>query len=189
MVSPIAYDPFRNIKLVKAVEKHPFLYSDTKRYRHRNAVAEVWKKIAEEVGDTDVHCKDRWQNLKNSYTRYLREKRTKSVTPYYLADHMMFLDPYIVLGRSRGSKPKSVSGNVSSTDMSLTPRSLDKDDDNDNNMSIGYIDKSSSGGADVLVNKENSSTSSKPAIKTSDTIGLVRAASGKYARRKLHEKF
>lgn len=168
MVFTVSYDPLLNIKLVKAVEKHPILYNTSSHYPFRKAIDEAWEKVGEEVNDTSAHCKERWLNLRNSYKRYLRQKRSNVVKkPYYLAEHMKFLERFIVLGGPRTNK--RVGGNVSSAEASLTPQSPDKDDDDDNDMSIDCLDQSSSSGAGGLVSHENCSTSSKPVTKTCNT--------------------
>lgn len=49
---------------------------------------------------TASNCKERWKHLRGSYTRYLMSNigssgsATKSRKPYYLAEHMHFLQPF-----------------------------------------------------------------------------------------------
>lgn len=162
MVFTVTYDPLPNIRLVKAVEKYPVLYDTVTHYPYRKALDEAWEKVAQELNDTNVCCKERWLNLRNSYKRYLRQKRHNAVKkPYYLAEHMEFLEPYISFS-VRNEKKKKDEENMSDTEMSLL-HSPDKDDnDYDDDFSSDYLDQTSSGEF-VAVNE------SKSILKTSNT--------------------
>ncbi|XP_050507557.1 uncharacterized protein LOC126885174 [Diabrotica virgifera virgifera] len=56
-------------------------------------------KIAKEIKATVAVCKERWKNLRGSYTRYLKKctpsgSAAKKTRPYYLAEYMQFLTPF-----------------------------------------------------------------------------------------------
>lgn len=56
-----------------------------------------------------TECKDRWKNLRGSYSKYKAKLKTKSgqgakrVKEYYLAPHLLFLDPFLKSRKSRGN--------------------------------------------------------------------------------------
>lgn len=71
-------------------------------------------------------CKERWRNLRGSYTRYLKYQKqasgsaAKKKKPYYLAEYMTFLLPY--------TKSREIKGSVSVPDNSNT-EIIDFDDE------------------------------------------------------------
>lgn len=49
-----------------------------------------------------AECKEKWKNLRASFSRHLRNQSTansKSKKPYYMADYIDFLLPYSKLRR------------------------------------------------------------------------------------------
>lgn len=56
-----------------------------------------------------TECKDRWKNIRGSYSKYKAKLLTKSgqgtkrVKEYYLAPHLLFLDPFLKSRRSKGN--------------------------------------------------------------------------------------
>ncbi|CAH2010346.1 unnamed protein product [Acanthoscelides obtectus] len=63
------------------------------------------KKISANVSE----CKDRWKNIRGSYSKYRAKLQTKSgqgakrVKEYYLAPHLLFLDPFLKSRKSKGN--------------------------------------------------------------------------------------
>lgn len=164
MVFTVTYDPVPNIRLVKAVQKYPVLYDTVNHYPYRKAVDEAWEKVAEELNDTNVCCKERWLNLRNSFKRFLRQKRSNAVKkPYYLAEHMEFLEPYISFSVRYEKKKKDLES-MSDTEMSL-PLSPDKDvEDDDDDFSNDYLDQTSSGELVAVNESKTNNTTAQTAI-------------------------
>ncbi|CAK1602109.1 unnamed protein product [Parnassius mnemosyne] len=91
-----------NIKFSELVHERPCLYDYTRPdYSNRNAQDGSWLEIAKTVEESVADCKGRWKNLRGCYTRHLKNNNrpssssAKHVKPYYLADHLQFLDRYI----------------------------------------------------------------------------------------------
>ena len=95
------------INLVLTVKKYPVLYDlSCNDYHNRIVRNKMWKAVAQEVNATAAECKDKWKNLRASYSRHLRNKITgnsKSKKPYYMASYMDFLLPYSKAGRQDNS--------------------------------------------------------------------------------------
>lgn len=121
-------DETRNyINLVLTVKKYPALYDLSCNDYHNKVVRnKMWRAVAQEVNasgknflktnfcensivylNSDVffiaaECKEKWKNLRASFSRHLRNQNTtnsKSKKPYYMADYMDFLLPYSKLRR------------------------------------------------------------------------------------------
>lgn len=56
-----------------------------------------------------TECKDRWKNIRGSYSKYRAKLKTKSgqgakrVKEYYLAPYLLFLDPFLKSRKSKGN--------------------------------------------------------------------------------------
>ncbi|XP_030747119.1 uncharacterized protein LOC115875744 [Sitophilus oryzae] len=110
-------NPEFNVQFVSIIEKYPLSYDyNSNQYSNRNLQDKAWEKISKELNESvftdcskelhnvsffSVHdYKERWKNLKGSYTRHLKYINTplgsaaKKKKPYYLAEHMTFLTPF-----------------------------------------------------------------------------------------------
>lgn len=98
-------DETRNyINLVLTVKKYPALYDLSCNDYHNKVVRnKMWRAVAQEVNASAAECKEKWKNLRASFSRHLRNQSTansKSKKPYYMADYMDFLLPYSKLRRA-----------------------------------------------------------------------------------------
>lgn len=95
------------INLVLTVKKYPVLYDLSCNDYHNKIVRnKMWEAVAQEVSATAAECKDKWKNLRASYSRHLRNKisgNSKSKKPYYMASYMDFLLPYSKVGKQDNS--------------------------------------------------------------------------------------
>ncbi|CAK9814759.1 hypothetical protein ANTPLA_LOCUS8331 [Anthophora plagiata] len=92
-------DETKNCKnLVLTVKKYPALYDlSCNDYHNRVVRNKMWKAVAQEVNASAAECKEKWKNLRASFSRHLRNQNTanlKSKKRYYMADYMDFLLPY-----------------------------------------------------------------------------------------------
>ncbi|KAF3429653.1 hypothetical protein E2986_08408 [Frieseomelitta varia] len=97
-------DETRNyINLVLTVKKYPALYDlSCNDYHNRVVRNKMWRAVAQEVNASAAECKEKWKNLRASFSRHLRNQSTansKAKRPYYMADYMDFLLPYSKLRR------------------------------------------------------------------------------------------
>ncbi|XP_065200351.1 uncharacterized protein LOC135831636 [Planococcus citri] len=90
-----------NIWFVKEMEKYPCLYNHhDPNYNIRSKQDEAWQAVADSASSPVGECKERWKNLRASFTRHLKHRilemknGNKGKKPYYLAGHMNFLLPF-----------------------------------------------------------------------------------------------
>ncbi|XP_050519025.1 uncharacterized protein LOC126893122 [Diabrotica virgifera virgifera] len=103
-----------NIKFVGLVEAHPCLYDSTREEYHMSHLQErAWAKTAKDIGEgaTITECKNRWKNLRGSYTKHLKKyvpsgSGVSVKRPYYLAEHIGFILPF--------TKSRQAKGNIAS---------------------------------------------------------------------------
>ncbi|KAH9644066.1 hypothetical protein HF086_009779 [Spodoptera exigua] len=97
-----------NIEFCELIEQYPNIYDYTKTgYSNRNVQDKIWQEIAIKVGATAQECKERWKNIRCSYSK--NKKRldlpsgsgAKTIKEYYLSPHLHFLDNYL---KSRPTK-------------------------------------------------------------------------------------
>ncbi|XP_050506511.1 uncharacterized protein LOC126884572 [Diabrotica virgifera virgifera] len=101
-----------NIKFVGLVEAHPCLYDSTlDEYRMSHLQERAWTEIVKNIGEgaTIAECKNRWKNLRGSYTKHLKkcvasESGVSVPRPYYLAEYIGFILPFT---KTRQAKPNS----------------------------------------------------------------------------------
>ncbi|XP_069678801.1 uncharacterized protein [Periplaneta americana] len=105
-------------KLIVLVEQRPSIYNYTLRDHHnKNVIEQLWQEVANEIhGVTSAECKAKWNVLRSSYSRYLREVKKIRDLPsgsaaqnkkkWYLADSMSFLGNFI--GQHRQSKSNAM---------------------------------------------------------------------------------
>ncbi|XP_076750047.1 uncharacterized protein LOC143422943 [Xylocopa sonorina] len=86
------------INLVLTVKKYPALYDlSCNDYHNRIVRNKMWRAVAQEVNAPAAECKEKWKNLRASFSRHLRNQNStnsKTKKPYYMADYMDFLLPY-----------------------------------------------------------------------------------------------
>ncbi|XP_031327884.1 uncharacterized protein LOC116171864 isoform X2 [Photinus pyralis] len=105
-----------NLKLVEAVENFPCLYNyKLAEYARKDITEKAWTEVAKEVNDTVSKCKQKWQNVRTAFVRNLKSPPSgsgaKSKKPYYLAEHMQFVLPFV-----KPNTPDSdTQGNIPST--------------------------------------------------------------------------
>ncbi|KAK4884899.1 hypothetical protein RN001_001170 [Aquatica leii] len=88
------------ISFVQRVHQHPCLWNyKLIDYSKPDVTALAWKSIATELQDTEQNCRERWTNVRCAFVRSLKPhksgSRSKLKKPYYLAEHLSFLIPYI----------------------------------------------------------------------------------------------
>ncbi|XP_046976417.1 uncharacterized protein LOC124542518 [Vanessa cardui] len=111
-----------DIEFCELIEQYPNIYDYTKTgYSNRNVQDKIWQEIAIKVGATAQECKERWKNIRCSYSK--NKKRldlpsgsgAKTIKEYYLSPHLHFLDNYLKSRptKSNLSKYDSTDGNDS----------------------------------------------------------------------------
>ncbi|KAH8270287.1 hypothetical protein KR018_006492 [Drosophila ironensis] len=91
----------QNQALLRAVAKQSPLYDRTdENYRKRLPSENSWDIVASETGEPVEHCKRRWRQLRNDYTRFVnvdatRKRNGQRRVPYPLASELRFLDRHL----------------------------------------------------------------------------------------------
>lgn len=83
-------------------ERRPIYDFTMKEHNNRELIDALWEEIAAMMGTSVAHCKLKWCNIRNCYSRYLRTTRNvpspltgKKKKKWYLADNLFFLDPFM----------------------------------------------------------------------------------------------
>lgn len=90
-------DP-HTVRFVQDIEKHPSLYNySLPEYSQRHSTELAWKAIAKKHHMTVSECKEKWRNLRTTFSRKLKGSLTGTgpMKQYYLHDHMKFIIPFI----------------------------------------------------------------------------------------------
>ncbi|KAF5276415.1 hypothetical protein FQR65_LT16337 [Abscondita terminalis] len=102
-----------NIQFCEEVQQYETLFNYRRSdYCNRSAQDQAWEKIAKKFNANVTECKDRWKNIRGSYSKYKAKLKTKSgqeakqVKEYYLAPHLLFLDPFLKSRKSKGNIDK-----------------------------------------------------------------------------------
>ncbi|KOC62164.1 Transcription factor Adf-1 [Habropoda laboriosa] len=130
-------DETKNYKnLVLTVKKYPALYDlSCNNYHNRVVRNKIWKAVAQELSASAAECKEKWKNLRASFTRHLRNQNTvnsKSKKRYYMADYMDFLLPYSKFRRPDDSlnEERAIAGEIwndeTASDTSSNYKKLNK---------------------------------------------------------------
>ncbi|XP_042632303.1 transcription factor Adf-1-like [Cyprinus carpio] len=90
-------------KVIIAVCGYPELYDTSSYfYRNRNKKDLAWKKVSEEVGQSEEMCRKKWKSLRDTYLRERRketEKRSGSAAgsgkKWKYSAVLSFLDPFV----------------------------------------------------------------------------------------------
>ncbi|XP_050444008.1 transcription factor Adf-1-like [Adelges cooleyi] len=128
-------DPDFNIKFVAMIETSPCIYDHTKAdHSNKQIVDRAWEMIAKQLSATVSDCKERWKNLRGSYTRHLKSAigpsgaATKPKKPYYLAEYMHFLHPFTKSRQSVSSMSNDY--NFSCSQKSISPSEGSNNEEN-----------------------------------------------------------
>ncbi|KAF9814460.1 hypothetical protein SFRURICE_000187 [Spodoptera frugiperda] len=88
-----------NIKFVKEVQKYPILYNfELPSYSRRDVSDDAWKEVGKAMNMTPSACRERWRNLRAVFMRTMKApppRVTGKKKPYYLADVMQFVVPFM----------------------------------------------------------------------------------------------
>ncbi|KAF9417494.1 hypothetical protein HW555_005417 [Spodoptera exigua] len=88
-----------NIKFVKEVQKYPILYNfELPSYSRRDVSDEAWREVGKAMSMTPSACRERWRNLRAVFMRTMKApppRVTGKKKPYYLADVMQFVVPFM----------------------------------------------------------------------------------------------
>lgn len=114
-------------KFIDLVQAYPALYNSTLfEYKNKAHCLTLWNEIAAQMEKTVPECKTVWASLRSSYSRHLNnmENNKKGINqrhkaPWYLADKMTFIDPFITkpnLDRSANKKTEDTNTTTSSLD-------------------------------------------------------------------------
>ncbi|XP_014271548.1 uncharacterized protein [Halyomorpha halys] len=83
-------------------ERRPIYDFTIKEHNNRELIDALWEEIAVRMNTSVAHCKLKWCNIRNCYSRYLRTTRNvpspltgKRKKKWYLADNLRFLDPFM----------------------------------------------------------------------------------------------
>ncbi|CAM4571089.1 unnamed protein product [Leuciscus chuanchicus] len=87
-------------KFILAVSSHPELYdSSSYFYRDRNKKDLAWKRVSEEIGQTEEVCRKKWKSLRDTYLKEKRKEMEKrsgsaagSVKRWKFSQNLGFLD-------------------------------------------------------------------------------------------------
>ncbi|KAL1494908.1 hypothetical protein ABEB36_010420 [Hypothenemus hampei] len=90
-------------RLIILVQERPALYNIMMKDHHnRDLLEKLWEEISTEVGVGVTECKNKWNSVRSSYSRYLRHQKklpsgsgTSKRKKWYLADNMTFLKDFM----------------------------------------------------------------------------------------------
>ncbi|XP_076287189.1 uncharacterized protein LOC143212356 [Lasioglossum baleicum] len=84
--------------LIECIRKNECLYnSEHPKYMDGKYKGIVWSEIGEEMGQPVALCKNRWQNIRDSYRKYLTRcnaRNTPNGKKHKYRDALLFLTPY-----------------------------------------------------------------------------------------------
>ncbi|CAM4571970.1 unnamed protein product [Leuciscus chuanchicus] len=106
-------------KFILAVSSHPELYdSSSYFYRDRNKKDLAWKRVSEEIGQTEEVCRKKWKSLRDTYLKEKRKEMEKrsgsaagSVKRWKFSQILGFLDPFVT--------PRETSGNMEGVEAQI----------------------------------------------------------------------
>ncbi|XP_017488355.1 PREDICTED: uncharacterized protein LOC108376641 [Rhagoletis zephyria] len=63
----------------------------------------AWESIANNLGKSVSECKESWKTIRTGYKRYIEKcKANPNIQPYYLAEHLTFLEPFLRREATKG---------------------------------------------------------------------------------------
>ncbi|XP_049767875.1 uncharacterized protein LOC126101228 [Schistocerca cancellata] len=98
-----------NEMFCELIETYPQLYDYTRPdYSNRSVQDKAWRKIAAQLNETVINCKERWKNIRGRYSKYRKIVRSsdsgaKQVAEYYLASRLLFLDKFLKTRPAKGN--------------------------------------------------------------------------------------
>ncbi|XP_037909820.1 uncharacterized protein LOC119650781 isoform X2 [Hermetia illucens] len=131
-----------NVKFVNLVKMYKCLYDKkVPEYRNKDEQEKAWFDIAKETHESVSHCKERWRNLRACLSRYIKQQSSADPQhkPYYLAEHMQFLLPFLKSHRP-SSINESYSGCDYNSDLNVDLKTLDPEDTNDQDFHNSHQD-------------------------------------------------
>ncbi|XP_013180630.1 PREDICTED: uncharacterized protein LOC106127153 [Papilio xuthus] len=96
-------------KLIETVRKYEFIYNLKHPRSMDNAKKEIaWNEIGEQLNQSAIACKQRWQCLRDSFRRALKHKRdrgeaAKGIKPWKYEKEMAFVAPFFMEKKSKNS--------------------------------------------------------------------------------------
>ncbi|XP_055849564.1 uncharacterized protein LOC129914374 [Episyrphus balteatus] len=112
-------------KLIQLVRKCPILYDlSHEDYKNTKKKERVWAGIAAELKEGTDDVKKRWKNLRDTYLRYIKGKKTKSGRRWQWASEMEAFDPPLTFeSRKWSSFDQKCDYNQLDTDTTTTEKS------------------------------------------------------------------
>ncbi|KAM3960028.1 uncharacterized protein ACR2FA_005952 [Aphomia sociella] len=123
------------IDFVREVKKRPCLYDNTqKEYSNAAFTKPAWREIASKLNTTVIDCKEKWRKIRVAFMRSVKQLQSDNPPnrPYWLADHLQFLLPFMQMYLKSGDKLKII-----------TPPQVRKKEDDELNDNIDKILNSS----------------------------------------------
>ncbi|XP_076069193.1 uncharacterized protein LOC143041239 [Oratosquilla oratoria] len=121
-------------KLIVLVEARPSIYNYTLKDHHNKEIINMfWDEIATEVGSTSEKCKAKWNSIRTSYSRFLRDEKQPSGSgaskkkKWYLAESLAFLRDYMGKHRNLGSNSNVVDENEAEQNADVSDFSEEAD--------------------------------------------------------------
>ncbi|XP_076030648.1 uncharacterized protein LOC143018936 [Oratosquilla oratoria] len=121
-------------KLIVLVEARPSIYNYTLKDHHNKDIINMfWDEIATEVGSTSEKCKAKWNSIRTSYSRFLRDEKQPSGSgaskkkKWYLAESLAFLRDYMGKHRNLGSNSNVVDENEAEQNADVSDFSEEAD--------------------------------------------------------------
>ncbi|XP_055921402.1 uncharacterized protein LOC129952673 [Eupeodes corollae] len=174
-----------NIKFCQEVQKHANLYDYFRSdycLLNKTLSDQTWKKISKKFSASTSDCKERWKNIRGSYSKYtLKVKKcaegSKKVKEYYLAPYLSFLDPFL---KSRDTTGYAVIEKSSETDESLfkSEAEISECEDNYDNCEVVMPDEC------LSVHSSQSSTSPNSNSLNDESTFEIKPPESKYHRKR-----
>ncbi|KAJ8725847.1 hypothetical protein PYW08_004030 [Mythimna loreyi] len=107
-------------KLIELVRKYEFLYNlKHPKYMDSSKKDMAWKNIGEQLKQSAVACKQRWQCLRDAYRRALNKKKgkqgqaAKNIKQWKYDSEMAFVTPFLMERKTQNSVEISSDGELS----------------------------------------------------------------------------
>ncbi|XP_017491751.1 PREDICTED: uncharacterized protein LOC108379900, partial [Rhagoletis zephyria] len=91
-------------KLCLLVKSYGCLYDPNDPFFNSNREKmNAWESIANNLGKSVSECKECWKTIRTGYKRYIEKcKANPNIQPYYLAEHLTFLEPFVRREATKG---------------------------------------------------------------------------------------
>ncbi|XP_059058730.1 uncharacterized protein LOC131852111 [Achroia grisella] len=120
------------IDFVREVKKRPCLYDNTlKEYSNAAYTKPAWREIASKLNTTATDCKEKWRKIRVAFMRSVKQFQSNNPPnrPYWLADHLQFLIPFMHMYMKSGDKSKNTKRRSDLIDMETIV--IKQEDDSD----------------------------------------------------------